>query len=42
MSPALPAERSLLDLAQAKHERSWMEKDFTRSFWDELKQSSER
>jgi hypothetical protein len=39
MSPALPAEPTLLDLAEAKHERSWMEKDFTRSFWDELKQS---
>ena len=39
MSPVLLAEPALLDLAEAKHERSWMEKDFTRSFWSDLKQS---
>jgi hypothetical protein len=36
MSPPLRPEPALLDLATARHERVWMEKDFTRSFWDDL------
>jgi hypothetical protein len=36
MSPPLRPGPVLLDLATTHHDRVWMEKDFTRSFWDEL------